>query len=349
MAGDEIDRIHLRMTSERQRRNGSPLFRRVRRAAAVVLLITIAITLLWWTWGRVSASDRRLTVHTAPDVASVPVGVDSGPVRVLAWNIAHGRGNVGPHPLRNWRGSASERDTRLRRIAGILRNVDADVVVLNEVDFDAAWSDGVNQAKFLAEAAGYPIRVEQRNFDFRAPFLRFGFGNAVLSRLPVEEVRWVELPAHSALEQLVAGSKEGVLVRLRTADGAIGVVAVHLEYRGEETRLAAVPVFDSVARAWAAPLVLAGDFNTAPPGWPFVGRPTALGDLMELGWRSPRAEGAPAVDELTFPTYSPAESRDWILAEPPLRIVESRVVHAAADLSDHAPVVARVEFVELDR
>lgn len=331
------------MTSHSERHTGSALLRRVRRTAALVLLVIVAITLLWWTWGRVTARDRRLAVHAQPDMASAPVDIDSGPVRVLAWNIAHGRGDLGPHPLRNWRGgSAAERDARLRRIARILRNVDADVVVLNEVDFDAAWSGGVNQARFLAEAAGYPVRVEQRNFDMRAPFLRLGFGNAVLSRLPVEQVRWVELPAHSDLEELLVGSKEGVLVELRTAGPPVAVVAIHLEYRSEETRRAAVPVLDSVAGAWPAPLVLAGDFNTAPPGWPAVGRQTALGELLEMGWKSPRAEGPPALDELTFPTYAPAESRDWILAEAPLRIEESQVVHAAAGLSDHAPVVALV-------
>lgn len=333
------------MTPQSERDTGSRLPRRFRRTAAFALLSIVAITLLWWTWGRITASDRRLLVQTQPDVASVSVDIDSGSVRVLAWNIAHGRGDLGPHPLRNWRGgSASERDTRLRRIARVIRNVDADVVVLNEVDFDATWSGGVNQAKFLAEAAGYPVRVEQRNFDMRAPFLRLGFGNAVLSRLPVEDVRWVEFPAHSDLEEIVVGSKEGVLVQVRTAGQPIAVVAVHLEYRSEETRLAAVPVLDSVAGVWPAPLVLAGDFNTAPPGWPAVGRPTALGELLELGWKSSRAEGRPAADELTFPTYSPAESRDWILAEPPLRTAESRVVHAAAGLSDHAPVVALVRM-----
>lgn len=246
--------------------------------------------------------------------------------------------------MRNWRGgSASERDARLQRIASVLRNVGADVVVLNEVDFDATWSGGVNQAKFLAQAAGYPVRVEQRNFDMRAPFLRLGFGNAVLSRLPVEEVRWVELPAHSNLEEIVVGSKEGALVEIRRGRDLLAVVAIHLEYRNEETRRAAVPVLDSVADAWPAPVVLAGDFNTAPPGWPAVADRTALGELLELGWSSPRAAGAPSLDELTFPTYSPIESRDWVLAEPPLRIVESWVVHEAADLSDHAPVAALVE------
>lgn len=320
---------------------GSSPLRRLRRGAALVLLAIVAITLLWWALGRLTASDRRLIVRSAPQATTS--SIDSGPVTVLAWNIAHGRGDLQPHPLRNWRGGpASERLTRLRRIAEVVRNVDADVVVLNEVDFDAAWSGGVNQAEFLAEAAGYGVRVEQRNFDVQTPFLRLGFGNAVLSRLPVEDVRWVELPAHSELEEILVGSKEAVLVQVRTTREPLAFVAIHLEFRSEETRLAAVPVLDSVADAWPAPLVLAGDFNTAPPGWPAVARRTALGELLELGWGSPHTEGPHTAGQLTFPTYDPRESRDWILAEPPLRVLNSQVVNGAADLSDHAPVVARV-------
>lgn len=301
-------------------------------------MATLVITILWWAVGRATAGERRLALWT--DSGPAAVRVDSGPIRILAWNIAHGRGNLEPHILRNWRGSRSDRLARLRRIADVLRNVDADVVVLNEVDFDAGWSHGVNQAAFLAEAASYPFRVEQRNFDVRTPFESWAFGNAVLSRFPIVEVRWVELPAYSRLEEWVVGSKEAALVHLDSPLGSLGVLPIHLAFRSERTRLAAVPVLDSVARALAPPLILAGDFNTAPPGWPRVADRTAVGRLRQLGWTSPRVDGPPAPDELTFPTYGLTESRDWILAEGPLRVLESRVVDVAAELSDHTPVVA---------
>lgn len=318
---------------------------RARRWVVRALLAVIAGTLLWWGWGRLSADGRRLQVRRAPAVGA-PISDTGGRLRILAWNIAHVRGDVEQGLLKNWAGGGpDERRTRLARMAALLREVDADVVVLNEVDFDAGWSGGVNQAEALARAAGYPVRVEQRNFDFRVPFASYAFGNAVLSRLPVQGARWVELPAHSRLEELVLGSKEGSVVRLETAHGPVSVVAVHLEFRSEETRLAAVPVLDSLRAAEPHPLILAGDFNTAPPGWPGVGEPTALGALLRRGWRSSRAQGPPGTEQLTYPTYGLRESRDWILVDPPLRVLEARVVEGAGELSDHAPVLAVVELV----
>lgn len=315
---------------------------KIRRWVGVVLLSAFVITVLWWAWGRATASERRLALREDP--GAVAAQVDSGPIRILSWNIAHGRGDREPGLLRNWRGSRSERLARLRRIADVIRNVDADVVVLNEVDFDAGWSHGVNQAQFLAEATGYPFRVEQRNFDVRTPFESWAFGNALLSRFPIEQAHWVELPAYSLLEEWLVGSKEAAVVVLDASGARIAALPVHLSFRSEETRLAAIPVLDSVAGALDPPLVLAGDFNTAPPGWPDVADTTAVGRLLELGWTSPRAVSAPTPAELTFPTYAPAESRDWILAELPLRMLESRVVEGAAALSDHAPVVAVVSL-----
>lgn len=315
---------------------------KIRRWVFSILLSAFVITVLWWAWGRATASERRLAMREEPGIAAAPV--DSGPIRILAWNIAHGRGDREPALLRNWRGSRSERLARLRLIADVIRNVDADVVVLNEVDFDAGWSHGVNQAEFIAEATGYPFRVEQRNFDMRTPVESWAFGNALLSRLPIEEVRWVELPTYSELEEWVVGSKEATLVLLDAPGAGLAVLPVHLSFRSEETRLAAVPVLDSVAAELDPPLVLAGDFNTAPPGWPHVADTTAVGRLLGLGWTSPRAAGPPTREDLTFPTYAPVESRDWILAELPLRVLESRVVEGASELSDHAPVVAELSL-----
>lgn len=310
-------------------------------------MLVVLATLLWWGWGRVSAAGRRLvTVQPAEAVASEPPS--AGTIRVVAWNIAHGRGDTEQGIRQNWMGgSRAERVERLERIAEVLRAVDADVVALNEVDFDASWSHGVNQAAFLAERAGYPWRVEQRNFDFRAPFGRWAFGNALLSRYPVVHAEWMDLPPHARWERLVLGSKDAVVVRLRVGRDTLAVVPVHLEFRAEDTRLRAVSALEAAREREPTPMVLAGDFNTAPSDWPEVGPSTALGELLRRGWRSARAERPPSPSELTFPTYDPREARDWILVEPPLEVARARVVEGAASLSDHAPVVAVIRVPEI--
>ncbi|MDX1675261.1 MAG: endonuclease/exonuclease/phosphatase family protein [Longimicrobiales bacterium] len=336
-----------------------------RRAVVAVLLLLATLTVTWWAVVRVTASSRVVGVHRAaasapvagaasgsPAAADARPGADAAPdtaggprdtVRVLAWNIAHVRGDLMQGSVQNFRaGDPEVRASRLARIAAVIRGADPDIVVLNEVDFDAAWSDGLNQARTLARALGATTRVEQRNFDYSLLFADFAFGNAVLSRLPVGEVRPVSLPPMRRIEAALIGAKRAAAVEVRTAAGAIAVVPIHLEFRSERTRLAAVEALEAV-RDDAPPTLLAGDFNTSPPGWPGVGPTTAVGQLLAAGWSSPRAAGDPDDAVLTFPSPDPRVAIDWVLAEPPLRILESRVIREAPELSDHLPVLAVVE------
>ena len=302
----------------------------------------MVLSLLWWGTGRSTASSRRLSLHRLDTVRILPESPES--VTILAWNLAHGRGDVDSGWLANWGGGGrEERARRLLHIAQTLREADADIVVLNEVDFDAGWSHGVNQAEFLARTADYPYRVEQRNYDVQLPFASYAFGNALLSRIPLLGVEWVDLPPHSGLEALLAGAKSACLVGLELETGTLAVIPVHLEARNRSTRHAALPVLDSVAKATGPPVVLAGDFNSFPSGWP-GGKAgsegtTALDSLLALGWTSLRARASPGRDELTFPTSEPESALDWILVEPPLHLTEARVLGHVPELSDHAPVL----------
>jgi endonuclease/exonuclease/phosphatase family metal-dependent hydrolase len=302
------------------------------------------VILLWWALGRITAPSRRLTVHSAP-AAEVGAGTPAGVIRVLAWNIAHGRGDVHQGLTDNWRGGTrEERLSRLFAIAEVIREADADLVILNEVDFASSWSHEVNQAEVLARVTGYPTWIEQRNYEIHLPFWQAVFGNALLSRMPVEEAEWLAIPPHSSLEALGLGAKSAAVVRLDAGEEDLALVPVHMEYRSRSTRLEALPALRRLKVAEGDPVVLAGDFNSAPRGWPGVGAGTLLDSLMAMGWTSPRASGSPREAELTFPTVNPTESRDWILVEAPLRVSTVRVLHSAAGLSDHAPVLAVVEL-----
>lgn len=343
--------------------------RRLVRVAVVLAGLVIAVTTLWWAVGRLSAPSRSLTVVRADAVAAPAPAADATPttLRILTWNIAHGRGIPDYGLLRNFSGGGAEvRQTRLRRIADVIREQDADLVVLNEADFDATWSHGVNHAARLAEWAGYPIRVEQTNYDVRLPFAEFHFGNALLSRLPVREVRAVELPPHRRFEAVLVGAKTASVIRLATAGGPLSLIPLHLEARSPRTRQAALPRLLDVAEVQPPPLVVAGDFNASPPTWgdPVqrvgLGRgspsgdggaraapsTTVVGQLVDSGFRSPRVHGEPGPEEWTYPAPRPDRAIDWVMVEPPLEVVEAHVVRDPGidTLSDHRPVLSVVRL-----
>ncbi|MFP3949401.1 MAG: endonuclease/exonuclease/phosphatase family protein [Longimicrobiales bacterium] len=334
--------------SGRMRRRRPPFGRIVGALFLAFAMLTVA----WWLVGRVTADSRRLEIHRVAESATIEgSGEEPRTLRILTWNIAHGRGDVGPGLFRNFRGGDDEtRLLRLVRIARVIRDADPDVVVLNEVDFRSSWSGGIDQAEILARATGFEVWVEQRNYDLQLPFGVLEFGNALLSSIPVDTAVWVEIPPHRRIEAVTVGAKAATLVRLDGPGGPLAVIPVHLEVRGAETRLGAADVFQELRGRERAPLILAGDFNSAPPAWPQTGDregrasvgSSAVGELLDEGWRSLRARRGPGPGQWTYPVPRSDRAIDWVLVEPPLRVLEARVVEGTAGLSDHAPVLAVV-------
>ena len=111
-------------------------------------------------------------------------------LRVVSFNLAHGRGPTDD----NWEEPGMDKWDRIQKIAKLLKTLDADVVVLNEVDFNSSWSGGQDQAAAIATEAEYPYLVEQRNLDFRVLHRRWNFGNAILSKSPIHSAPGSLLP-----------------------------------------------------------------------------------------------------------------------------------------------------------
>jgi len=139
-----------------------------------------------------------------------------------------------------------------------LRQLDADVVCLQEILADA---DGTrNTARWLAERAGYP-GVAIGGVEARPGMV---FGNAVLSRKPIDHERVFELPTAPR-----AGDVQRLLLHART--GGIDVFCTHLTSLFEcgEQRERQVLRIDELISEHAdpdspLPPILAGDFNAEP-------------------------------------------------------------------------------------
>gem|GEM_PF-3154221 len=236
-------------------------------------------------------------------------------VRLATYNIHWGLGVDGVQSL--------------ERTAAVLREMDADIVVLNEVDVNWRRSGNMDQAAYLAAAAGYP-------YSYYSPALRTWasgglslsfYGNALLSRFPVQQARTVRLPTSRGREP------RAVLVARLVVDGRpLTVLGTHLGLNQVE-RLWQTARLKELAAAANGPVVLLGDFNAHP--WSpelkqLTDGPAGLVDVHAA---------AGSGDGLTFPAHLPLARIDYAFVSQDLapRVLAVRAWTTGA--SDHLPVV----------
>ena len=327
------------------------------RQARSILRSTVRLTVLVLAWAALAAVGCYVISRATSPLNAVklrtghlasPAESTWGPsqLRVGAYNIAHGRGTA----RSNFRGGGrAVREARLKDIARLLRNARLDLVVLNEVDFAACWSGNVSQAEAIADEAGFPYRLEHRHVDLTLPFFRLRFGNAVLSKFPISEVRQIDYPGFSWRETLLAGQKRGVVCTVDLPSGrSARVLAVHLDPRGTQVRMASAELIERERRAGGPPLIAAGDFNSTRLGFPRVitdsrGR-SAMSLLLDDGGFTTLPNDPPSPSGLTFSSTDPRNVIDWVLVSGPWKVASVEVL--SSELSDHRPVVATIEMSE---
>ncbi len=202
----------------------------------------------------------------------------------------------------------------LARTAAVLRALEADVIALQELNWNP--SDALHVLDDLAARLGCT--------PLAGPTLLRPdghYGNALLTRLPVVRTRLEDLsfPGREPRGALAAG--------LRAGASALTVIATHLGLAPRERRRQMQRLL-ALVRASDKPVVLLGDLNE----WFLWGRP--LRWLRRHFGRTP----APA----TFPARWPLFALDRIWVEP-ARLLERIEVHKAApakEASDHLPLVA---------
>lgn len=276
----------------------------------------------------------------------VPTGLSRtiASLRVGCYNIAHGRGGV--LGASNWQNASCEdQHAHLAHIGQLLASLKLDIVVLNEVDFASLWSAHINQAEVIAQEAGYPYLLEQRNVDLAIPFVSLRFGNAVLSKYPLSDAQFLNYPNVSTLSKLaVNGLKKGVVCTVSLPENQqLRVVAVHLAVNSERVRVASVKQILEQYVQSTLPFLLMGDFNTAPRGYPqYYTDDDGLNSVELVLSTKPFSTHLPTLPlkphVLTFPSERPDCVIDWIIPSSPWRIQQQTVI--ASSLSDHLPVIA---------
>ena len=325
-----------------------------RRATAIGGLLFLLSVAGYYVINRLRSKGHAVEVEHFAHINSLGenrAADDDAWLEIACYNIAHGRG--GTLGESNWNGEdRSARLARVKEIGRTLRKLHIDIVVLNEVDFDAAWSHHTDQAALIAEAGGFPYLARQRNFDLAFPFFRYRFGNAILSRWPIVDAQPMPFEPLSPWEDRLAGNHDSIMAKIELPDGAqISLWGVHLEVRDAEVRRKAAQQILKQRNKISGPLLIAGDFNSEYRGElgsaDRDGPPTAIETLVDSEMFQVRPALGAADRSLTFPSENADRGIDWILVPADWEVTASKVIRS--DLSDHLPVVVTIRRHRDDR
>lgn len=312
------------------------------RRVSLTILIVVGISASRYAYNRLVADRNAVSIRSLALADAAETMPSRASLIVCAFNIAHGRGTND----NNFSSTAARRE-RLTEIGRLLREHHVDVAVLNEVDFDALWTGGENQAEIVAKAGGFPHVLEQRSFDVALPFVHLRFGNAILSRYPITNGTLVHLPALSNSEKRFAGAKQSCFADITIPNKlTIRVFAVHMDPRDEDLRIRCAEPVLACTRSSPHPFICAGDFNSTRSSFLHPSKSTSGATLMDTLIRAElfqtRPETTPAREQMTYSSFAPRIVIDWILVPSNWQILKHEVIDVR--LSDHRPVLMEVQL-----
>lgn len=247
-----------------------------------------------------------LVLSTASVRAAEPISL-----RLLSYNIHHGEG--------------MDSMLDLARIASVIHAVEPDLVALQKVDQNVKRSSDVDQPAELARLTGMTA-VFGSNIDLQGGH----YGNAILSRFPIESY------SNQSLPNIDDGEQRGVLVATITVPGLaspLRLLATHLDHRSsDEGRVQSAKKLNSLIESEPLPAVLMGDLND------IIDSETLT--LLGTVWKRTNENAMP-----TIPVGKPSRQIDFILLHPAnqWQAVETRVLDEAV-ASDHRAILSVVEF-----
>jgi endonuclease/exonuclease/phosphatase family metal-dependent hydrolase len=269
----------------------------------------------------------------------------------------------------------SDYENRLNDLASVISTIDADIVLLQEVDINSKRSHFINQGEYIAKKAKYnyfiqvPTLKNKIHIFFNKIIGNIETGMAILSRYPIldteayifehsEEVpffaKWLYDP-HGAMKCLIQYNNK-----------KIKVINLHLDPWSQQNRESQI---EKIKKMWLydlkKPTIIGGDFNSIDPydhnkkglylydaPW-FINKKnwnlkkeTTISTLLRLGFRQANAfklylnQGK----LFTFPANDPKEKIDYIFSGFNTRMITGYVFKKAKTASDHLPVIADIKI-----
>jgi endonuclease/exonuclease/phosphatase family metal-dependent hydrolase len=262
---------------------------------------------------------RGKSFYTREETIAEPGPPGTPPrLRAVAYNIHKGIGGI-------------DRLYRIERVIEVLRRMDADFLLLQEVDEGVPRSSRERQVDAIADALG----LRHRLFGPNVRLSEGVYGNAILSRFPLDH--------HENIDLTISPKKRrsALHARLTVEHGRrktrLWLFDVHLGLSGLERRAQLRYLLEWIRFRHPAEdtgIVLGGDFNDVFD---------RLGSLLLI----PAGYRTTSHTLLTFPARRPLRPLDKVFLRGPL--TASRFQRADDELarqaSDHLPVLCDFELI----
>ncbi len=240
----------------------------------LTLLLTVSI-LIWYASGPMGVPSADIITFSAFEDAVKHESPAS--LTLVTYNIGYASAEKNNQPI-----ALTEEEVlrNLDEIAAALQTLDADIICLQEVDFDAARTFGINMMRYLAEQlnmpyAAYLVLWNKRYvpWPYWPPQIHFGRmldGQAVLSRFPILEQSAVifEKPLENDLWYNWFYPDRGAQrVALKVGRMRWDIWNVHLEAFHAGTRRRQLADLAEAVQGDDATALVAGDVNEGAGLW----------------------------------------------------------------------------------
>lgn len=239
--------------------------------ASVIFDIALFCGFLIWA-GLPAANSEQYKNSVVTFIENSKTQGFDGSLRVLTYNLGYASG------MENNKGLTYDRDFVLKNLgvaANLLKEKKADMIALQEVDFDSQRSFGINQLKYLSEKLELPYGAYALNwskhyipFPYWPPQIHFGrmqSGIAILSRYPIlsNEVTYFDKPRNNSFWYNWFYLDRNVQhVVIEAGDYKVHVYNLHLEAFDHEARLEQVIKLAEIVNSTKSyRSIVMGDFN----------------------------------------------------------------------------------------
>jgi endonuclease/exonuclease/phosphatase family metal-dependent hydrolase len=237
--------------------------------------------------------------------------------KVLVYNVHAGKDAAGKD--------------NLQRVADVVHEVDADIVLLQEVDKGTRRSGGIDQPAEYARRTGYHVAFG-RSLDYDGG----EYGIAVLARWPIRRDSAIHLPVDPPQERS-GGSHEpriAMSTLIAAPFGDLAMFNTHIDASGDDRwRLQEIRSIEQLAqsavRGGALRVLFGGDFNSTPESAVQI-------QLRANGFRD-SWQMCGAGDGFSYPADTARKRIDYLFLIAGIECTTARVVNTAT--SDHRPVL----------